>query len=647
MSQQSECSYEFGSFRIDAVKRLLLRDGEPVALTSKSLDTLLVLVEHRGQVVNKEELMNKLWPDTAVEENNLTQQISVLRKTLGERAGEHRYVVTVPGRGYSFVAEVRELWGNEPDLIVEQHTRSRISVDIEDESEKELLIPEETRESLSAGSHALRQSWRSKSVIVSLSVLLIGLAALVAFQLSSRNSPVERNGESKQSIAVLPFRSLNNDPADDYLGTGMTDTLIAKLSNLRQISVRPTSSVIKYAAQSLDAHSVGRELGVDLVLEGTVQRADDRIRVTVQLVDVRDRNPLWAQSFEERITAIFAVQDSISEKVAQTMLVKLNRDEQEQLRKRETENVEAYQAYLRGRFFWNKRNEDGLRKGLEHFKQAIDLDSNYGQAYAGIADAYALLGTYNANLISRDEAFQRAQEAAMKALRIDGTLAEAHTSLALIKAYYEHDESGAEREFKQAIESNPNYATAHHWYSEFLATRGQQPEAMTEILRAQELDPLSPVINTTLGERLYFARRYNEAITQLRKTLEIAPDFEAAYYALGLALEQEALYGEAIASLRKADRGTRVSPVVSASLGHTYALAGRRDAARKLLGELLAQEDPAPYEIAVIYQGLGEKQRAIDWLGRLRGRRGVVDMMLKLDPRLDALRSDPQFQGLL
>jgi len=217
----------------------------------------------------------------------------------------------------------------------------------------------------------------------------------------------------------------------------------------------------------------------------------------------------------------------------------------------------------------------------------------------------------------------------------------------LIKAYYEHDESGAESEFKQAIESNPNYATAHHWYSEFLATRGQQPEAMTEILRAQELDPLSPVINTTLGERLYFARRYNEAITQLRKTLEIAPDFEAAYYALGLALEQEALYGEAIASLRKAGRGTRVSPAVSASLGHTYALAGRRDAARKLLGELLAQEDPAPYEIAVIYQGLGEKQRAIDWLGRLRGRRGVVDMMLKLDPRLDALRSDPQFQGLL
>ena len=643
MSQQSECSYEFGSFRIDAVKRLLLRDGEPVPLTSKSLDTLLVLVEHRGQVVNKEELMNKLWPDTAVEENNLTQQISVLRKTLGERAGEHRYVVTVPGRGYSFVAEVRELWEEEPDLIVKQHTRSRISVDIEDEREKELLIPEETREYLSAGPLVLR----SKSVIVSLSVLLIGLAALVAFQLSSRNSPMERNGESKQSIAVLPFRSLNNDPADDYLGTGMTDTLIAKLSNLRLISVRPTSSVIMYAGRSQDALSIGRELGVDSVLEGTVQRANDRIRVTVQLVNVRDRKPLWAQTFEERITAIFAVQDSISEQVAQTMLVRLNGYEREQLRKRETENVEAYQAYLRGRFFWNKRNEEGLRKGLEHFKQAIDLDSNYGQAYAGIADAYILLGTYKANLISRDEALQRAREAAMKALRIDGTLAEAHTSLALIKAYYEHDESGAESEFKQAIESNPNYATAHHWYSEFLATRGQQPEAMTEILRAQELDPLSPVINTTLGERLYFARRYNEAITQLRKTLEIAPDFEAAYYTLGLALEQEALYGEAIASLRKAGRGTRVSPAVSASLGHTYALAGHRDAARKLLGELLAQEDPAPYEIAVIYQGLGEKQRAIDWLGRLRGKRGVFDMMLKLDPRLDALRSDPQFQGLL
>lgn len=647
MSQQSEFLYEFGPYRIDAVKRLLLRDGRPVALTSKSLDTLLVLIEHRGQVVNKEELMEKLWPDTAVEENNLTQQISVLRKILGERAGEHRYVVTVPGRGYSFVAEVRELCENEPDLIVEQHTRSRISVDIEDEREKELLIPEETIEYLSNGPPVVHQRSRAKAIVLSILVVLVGLVALLALRPLSRTALVERNGEIRKSIAVLPFKSLNNDPADDYLGTGTTDTLIARLSNLRQISVRPTSSVIKYAGQSSDAYSIGRELGVDSVLEGTVQRLDDRIRVTVQLVDVQDRSPLWAQRFEERMVDIFAVQDSISEQVAQTMLVKLNRDEQQRLRKRETENVEAYQAYLRGRFFWNKRNEEGLRKSLEHFQQAIDLDSNYGQAYAGLADAYTLLASYKAKLITPDDAFQRARQAAMKALSIDETLAEAHTSLAFIKAYYEHDESGAMSEFKQAFESNPNYATAHHWYSEFLATRGQQPEAMTEILRAQQLDPLSPVINTTLGERLYFARRYNEAITQLQKTLEIASDFEPAYYALGLALEQEAQYGEAIASLSKARGATGVNPAVSASIAHIYAVAGKRAAARKLLGELLSQDDPAAYEIAVIYEGLGEKRRAIDWLRRLKGNRDSVEMLLKLDPRLDALRSDPRFQELL
>jgi tetratricopeptide (TPR) repeat protein len=262
---------------------------------------------------------------------------------------------------------------------------------------------------------------------------------------------------------------------------------------------------------------------VDSVLEGTVQKSGDRVRVTVQLVNVQDRHPLWAQSFDEKLTDLFTLQDAISEQVAQTMLVKLNVDEQQQLRKRDTENVEAYQEYLRGRYFWNKRNDEGLKKGLDHFQRAINLDSNYGQAYAGLADAYTLIAHYRIKPYAPGETFQKARAAAIKALDIDETLAEAHTSLAFIKTYYEHDLSGAESEFKRAIELNPDYATAHHWYSEYLAMQGQEQEAMTEIKRAQELDPLSPVINTTLGERLYLARRYDEAIRQLQRTLELAP----------------------------------------------------------------------------------------------------------------------------
>ena len=646
MSQQMECIYEFGPFRIDALKRVLLREGEIVPLTSKSLDTLLTLVEHRGQVVTKDDLMKAVWPDTVVEENNLTQQIAMLRKVLGERAKEHRYIVTVPGRGYSFVAKVSAPANGDTDLIVEQHLRSRITVDVEDEHEKDLLILTEDVRYLPGGPPITKRNWGLRSAILSLSGLFVGLALLVFWFSSHRVQPQER-GEIKRSIAVLPFKPLNSDPTNDYLSTGMADTLIARLSNIRQISVRPTSAVIKYAGQSQDAQTIGRELGVDSVLEGTVQRAGERVRVTVQLVNVQDRNPLWAKSFDEKITDIFAVQDTISGQVAQAMMVRLNPDEQRQLRKRETENVEAYQEYLKGRYFWNKRNAEGLTKSLDHFQQAVNLDPNYAQAYAGVADANTLVASYRVDPFHPDEAFQRAKAAAIKALSIDETLAEAHASLAMIKTRYDHDDSGAEAEFKRAIQLNPRYATAHHWYSEYLAMSGREPEALAEIKWAQELDPLSSVINTTLGERLFFARRYDEAITQLRKTLEIAPDFASAHFVLGMALEQKGGLEEAISELQKANGTGAVNSSAAASLGHTYALAGHQDKARRILRELLAEKNTEPYQIAMVYQGLGDKNQAIIWLTRIRDKGGELKMLLRLDPRLDNLRSEPRFQELL
>jgi TolB-like protein/DNA-binding winged helix-turn-helix (wHTH) protein/Flp pilus assembly protein TadD len=632
--------YEFGPFRIDAVKRVLLREGELVPLTSKSLDTLLVLVEHCGQVVTKDDLMKTLWPDTIVEENNLTQQISMLRKALGERANEHRYVVTVPGRGYSFVAEVSGPRKPDMNLVVEQHIRSRITVGVEDSDESELLIPKY----LPGSQLAMPHRWGSKSTMLLLFAGLAGLA-LLAFWFSSAGQPSQKR-ERRRSIAVLPFKPLNSDSTNDYLSTGMADALIAKLSNIRQISVRPTSAIIKYAGQSQEAQAIGRELGVDSVLEGTVQRVGERVRVTVQLVSVQERDPAWTKSFDEGISDIFALQDTISEQVAQTMMVRLNVEEQRQLSKRETENVEAYQEYLRGRYFWNKRDQQGLKKSLDHFQQAVDLDPNYGQAYAGLADAYTLFATYRIDSFSPDEAFRRARTAATRALAIDETQAEAHASLGMIKIWCDHDGTGAEAEFKRAIALNPNYATAHHWYSEYLARSDRETEAMTEIRLAQELDPLSPVINTTLGERLYYARRYEEAIAQSKRTLEVAPDFESAHFVLGLALEQKGRFDEAISELQKAKGTASVNVSAAASLAHTYALAGQEDKARKILHDLLAEKMSEPYEIAVVYQGLGDRRQAMSWLKKMNDG-GELRMLLKLDPRFDSLRSEPRFQELL
>jgi TolB-like protein/DNA-binding winged helix-turn-helix (wHTH) protein len=326
--QPSDRLYEFGPYRLDAVKRVLLRDGQPVPVTSKVFDTLLVLVLHGGQVIQKDELMKALWPDTIVEENNLTQQISMLRKALGERAGDHRYVVTVPGRGYSFVAPVREVWDDRAELMPEGRAGPEIIIDTEEErgkpeAEEKPYLP-------SASTSSARHRRMSLTLMVALCVLLAGLGVLFSYRWIEGKAKQRASGAPGKSIAVLPFKDLSTRSSDNSLGTGLTDTLIARLSNIRQISVRPTSAVIKYAGENWDARTAGRELGVDSVLEGTVQRSGDRVRVTAQLVSVRDGSALWAQSFDDRFTDIFAMQDSISEQIARAVLLKLGGDHEQQ-----------------------------------------------------------------------------------------------------------------------------------------------------------------------------------------------------------------------------------------------------------------------------------------------------------------------------
>jgi TolB-like protein/DNA-binding winged helix-turn-helix (wHTH) protein/Tfp pilus assembly protein PilF len=630
MNEQSEIFlYEFDTFRIDALKRQLLRDGKPVQLTSKAFETLLMLVRHRGATVSKDDLMNSIWSDTAVEENNLTQQISTLRKALGERVGEHRFIVTVPGRGYSFIAPVRENAGGETsEIVLQEFTQSSITIDVCDDAKENKSLNKSFKFSALYRAFALAAA------------LLILTAAAIWFY--PRSKPLSSNSAPK-TIAVLPFKSLNADGNDEFLGTGMSDTLIAKLGNLQNLAVRPTNSVIKYANENRDAIAAGRELKVDAVLDGTVQRSGEQIRVTVQMLDVESGRILWGQSFDSKFSDIFSVQDAISEEVAGALQLKLSSEEQKEIRAHSTENIEAYQAYLRGRYLWNKRSEQSLNKAIGYFEQAIKFDPNYALAYAGVADSYLVLNYYDMSDLAYEETLRRAKQAVLKALELNDSLAEAHTSLAFINCSFERDAQAADREFRRAIELNPNYATAHHWYSDFLAMELRGEEAMREIKIAVSLDPVSPIISTTLGERLYYERQYDEAIVHLRRIIEMDEGFFAAHFILGMVYEQKGMLDEAIAEFQKVRSLTRGQTEFEAMLGHAFAISGNKREAEKILGEII-KRGAYPQTIALIYVGLGDNKRAIEWLKKMDGKKSR--WFMKNDPRFDVLRSNPEFQLL-
>jgi DNA-binding winged helix-turn-helix (wHTH) protein/TolB-like protein/Tfp pilus assembly protein PilF len=674
-SQPEQHFYEFGPFRVDTLKRLLLREGQPVPLTAKAFDTLVTFVQHSGQDLDKDELMKTVWPDTIVEENNLTQNVSALRKALGENKSEHRYIVTIPGRGYRFVAIVKEVCDAQTELLEravdaetthagDNHVAANTLAQSPNGSTATSVYELSKTDSNGAAAVSSRpvsapssslpasQPARPSASLLKRAALVVAIAGILFasayWLLSNRSRTAPEVVAPPGSMAVLPFKPLGMAASDDYLGLGMADALITKLSNIRQITVRPTSAVLKFAGEGkTDPVAAGRELNVDSVLEGSIQRAGDRVRVTVQLVSVRESRPLWAHSFDEQLTDIFSVQDSISAQVAQALTLKLTGEEQRLLAKRYTENVEAYQAYLRGRYFWNKRNEESLNKSIAYFNEAITRDPAYALAYAGVADAHSVIGFYQFGKLPPQESFQKAKAAALKALELDDSLAEAHASLALSVGDVDQDDVAAEREFKRAIELNPNYATAHHWYSDFLALTGRHAEAMTEIKRALELDPLSLVINATLGERLYQARRYDEAIAHLRKTLEMDSNFGPAHYLLGLALEQKGSYDEAIAELSKARTLSGSNPWMVSALGHTLALSGRKADAQRVLGELRELSKArhvTPYDFAVVYQGLGQHEQVIEWLQKLH--KDKIRRALKDDPRMDALQQDQRFQKL-
>jgi TolB-like protein/Flp pilus assembly protein TadD len=480
-------------------------------------------------------------------------------------------------------------------------------------------------------------------------VVIVSGAISVGIFFLGRYTNSKSSEEAKlpaKSIAVLPFENLSGNPENAYFTDGIQEEILTRLAKIADLKVISRTSTARYKSSPDNLPQIAKQLGVSNILQGSVQRAADQVRVTVQLINATTDAHLWAETYDRKFIDIFAVESDIATTIAETLQAKLTGSEKTAIAKRPTMNSEAYELYLKGRFFWNKRTGPDLRKAIDYFKQAIDKDPKYALAYAGLADSYALLSAYGAG--SPQESFPSAKTAAQKALELDDTLAEAHTSLGQILLSYDLDLAGSTKEFERAIALNPNYATAHHWYGSGppLAV-GEFDRAIAELRRAQQLDPLSLIINADLGFGLIVARRYDEAIAQLRKTIEMDPRFYYAHWNLGVALELKGELREALAEYKKAAE-LDDDPIVLGLIARAYAKLGERDQAVKLLAQLqqLAAHRYVPFgTFAGVYIALGEKDKAIDYLERAYRDHALSG--IKVDPMLDPLRGDPRFEALV
>jgi TolB-like protein/Tfp pilus assembly protein PilF len=478
-------------------------------------------------------------------------------------------------------------------------------------------------------------------------VALAALAGLARFAVRRWTANNQQEAVAIHSLAILPFQILGAKNGDEYLGLGMADALITRLGNTGKIIVRPTSAIQKYAEKELNPQAAGLEQGVDAVLDGRIQRGADRVRLTVQLIRVKDGAQLWGESFEKEYTDIFALEDSLSERVAQSIRLKLTGEETRRFTKRSTERPDAYEAYVKGRYFWNKRTQAGMMKGLEYFRQAIALDPTFAEAYVGVADSYATFGLYA--MLPPKEAFPAAKEAARRALAMDDGLAEAHASLGFIYFYFDWNAAEAVKEFQRALAENPNYSLAHSWYGENLAAMSRFQEADVEAQRAMEGDPLSLIIGSNAGWTYALAGKGDLAIEILKKAIDIDPTFPRTHFRLGRAYEQKKSYDLAIAELQQAVNLSPGDACYEGSLGHAYAVSGHEPEARKVLQDLegrLGQPYVPAYAIALVYAGLGENEKSINWLERAYDDRSTSIAFLKLDPELSGLHSNPRFQQL-
>jgi TolB-like protein len=599
--------------------------------------------------------MARVWPDTVVEENNLVVQISALRRALGE---DRDFIRTVTGRGYRFIAEIRSLIadpGRETGLEHSVAPDASTSPPSDLPTPVSRLIGRETQleegADLRAGPIVLADARTSpnrplRSVLWWLLgfALAMVLAASLSWVLYSRNQASSKI----RSLAVLPLESLSGDASQDYFADGMTDELIADLGQISALRVISRTSMMTYKHVHKLLPEIARELDVEAVVEGTVLRSGERVRITAQLIRMPVERHIWAQSFEGDLRDTLVLQKSVARSIAEQIQASLNQREQAALEHSKVVSAQAYEAYLKGRYFWNKRTRDGLTKAIEYFNRAIEKNPNYAEAYTGLGDAYALSGDWEYGILSPQDAFPKAKAAVTKALALDDNLAEAHTSLAFILDLYDWDWEPAEKEYKRAIALNPGYATAHHWYAWHLIVMGRNSEGIAELRRAESLDPLSLIISADLADALCIAHLYDESVQQSRRTLEMDPNFAIAHYELGQAFVQKRMLSEAIEQFQRAIKLSGGNEVFDANLAYAYATSGSKEQAMKIVKDLedrQTQHSSTDASIGLIYVGLGDNDQAMIWLNKAYQARFNPSILVR--PAFDPLRSDARFQNLL
>ena len=622
MASDPQVAYEFAQFTLLPTEKRLLCEGKAVPLTPKVFDTLVLLVENQGQLIQKEELLKTLWPNRVVEEVALAHNVSQLRKALGDPVGNPRFIETVPKRGYRFIGAVKTL-----REAIAQPT------------------PPPGAVTAPAVQHV---PWsRSATLAASVAGLVLVAGTAAYFYLPRAGQGDAGVHPVIHSLAVLPLENLSGDKEQEYFADGITDALTTELAQIGSLRVISRTSATQFKGSRESLPQIGRDLKVDALVEGTVARAERRVRVTAQLIAASSDHHLWAKTYERDVKDVFALQDEVARDIAEEIRIKLTAQERSLLTQVHAVDPEAYDAYLRGRYWWSRRDAEGEWKGLENLQKAIAKDPNYALAYAGVADSYIVLGHHGR--LALKEALPKARQAALKALELDPSLAEAHASLAIVKLSSDWDWPGAEREFKQAIALNPNYATAHHWYSHHLLAMGRFDEAVSELERARDLDPYSIPINDFLGITLYSARRYDDALRQFRRALEMHPDRVEFYDGIADVYEQRKMFAEAFAWRRRLLSLSKEPQM--AALEEAYQRSGYRGYLSKRI-DLLEQAGKfddlfAGLLVAHMYALLGDEAHVMPYLERAYDERNPWILYLQVDPVMDSLRSSPRFRDLI
>jgi len=605
--------FQFGVFQLDLNAGELHKAGVKVKLQDQPFRVLAVLIEHAGQVVTRDELRQKVWPSNVYVDfdQGLNNAIKKVREALGDSADSPRLIETVSRHGYRFISPVSAVQAPPPQP----------------------RFP-------------LRSSAFRNAIAIGLTaVLLAAFAYWVWHESTKRTAP----SSNRITLAVLPFDNLSGDPDQEFFSDGLTEEMIAQLGKLNpdRLTVIARGSVAKYKRSTLSVNQIGRELHTDYVVEGSVRRVPDRVRITVHLIQVSDQTDHWAESYDRDVKDILALQDSVARTIANQINITLAPAEASRLATPRSVDPAAYEAYLKGRYYWNKRTEEGMQKAEVYFQQAIDKDPSYGAAYSGLADCNSGLTWHG--FTSPSETLPRAHAAALKAIEIDPQSAEAHASLGLVLDH-EWDWSGAETEFKRALQLDRRYANAHHWYGDNLSIRGRHDEALLEARKASDLDPLNLMIDTWLGLRYYLARNYESAIEQGRNTVDLDPNFAASHLLLGEAYVQKGFREKGLAELKSAVSLSGNNPLYLAQVAGAYASMGRRTEARQIVDQLQttsASRYVSPYGLAQIYAVLKEKEQTFKWLQASYDGRAVWMSYLAVDPVFDGYRSDQRFQDLL